>query len=209
MERRSDTSPADSVPPSDPAGSPPPSLQSATAPAGPMICAADPGVETYLRCARCEKPICPKCLIQTPVGSRCRDCADLRRPPMFDIKPMGYARAVGAGIGAGIGGSLLLTLVQSMVPFAGFFGFMLMAGLGYLIGEAVSVAVRRKQGNALGVIAALSVFLGLIVVRAGLLMVAGAPPLLAFSAGAASIAAPLWNALGVLLAAGVAYSRAR
>ncbi len=128
---------------------------------------------------------------------------------MFDIKPMGYVRAVGAGLGAGIGGALLLTLVQGIVPFAGIFGFMLMAGLGYVVGEAVSVGVRRKQGNALGVIAAASVLVGLIIVRAGLLMLAGAPPVLAFSAGAASLAAPIWNALGVLLAAGIAYSRAR
>jgi hypothetical protein len=209
MERPANSSPSDTAPAADLASDPPPSLQSVTAPAGPMFCAADPTVETYLRCARCEKPICPKCLIQTPVGSRCRDCAQLRRPPMFDIKPMGYVRAVGAGIGAGIGGSLLLTLVQSMVPFAGFFGFMLMAGLGYVVGEAVSVAVRRKQGNALGIIAAVSAVVGLIVVRAAFLMLAGAPPLIALSTGAASIAAPLWNALGVLLAAGVAYSRAR
>lgn len=184
-------------------------LEAATAPAGPMQCANDPGVETYLRCNRCEKPICPRCLIQTPVGARCRDCAQLRRHPMFDIKPMGYARAVGAGLAAGIGGSLVLTLFQSMMPFGGLFAFMLMAGLGYVIGEAVSAAVSRKQGNAIGIIAAASVFIGLIVARAALLMLGGAPPVVALSAATASIAVPLWNALGVLLAAGIAYSRAR
>jgi hypothetical protein len=209
MERPVNAQPTDLDRPSDAANAPLPTLQSVTTPAGPWPCATDPSVETYLRCGRCEKPICPRCLIQTPVGSRCRDCAQLRRPPMFDIKPLGYVRAVGAGLGAGIGGALLLTLVQGMVPFAGLFGFMLMAGFGYVVGEAVSVAARRKQGNPLGVIAAVSVFVGLIVVRAGLLMLAGAPTLLAFSAGAASLAAPLWNALGVLLAAGLAYSRAR
>jgi hypothetical protein len=190
-------------------GKPPPTLQSVTTPAGPWPCATDPSVETYLRCGRCEKPICPRCLIQTPVGSRCRDCAQLRKLPMFDIKPMGYVRAVGAGLGAGIGGSLLLTLLQGAVPFFGLFGLLLMGGFGYIVGEAVSAAVRRKQGNALGVIAAVSVFVGLIATRTALFMLSGAPLSLAIMAGASSIAAPLWNALGVLLAAGIAYSRAR
>ena len=47
-----------------------------------LHCAAHPQVETYLRCGRCETPICPRCLIQTPVGSRCRDCAQIRKLPI-------------------------------------------------------------------------------------------------------------------------------
>ena len=34
-------------------------------------CAEHPDVETGLRCGRCETPICPKCMIMTPVGARC------------------------------------------------------------------------------------------------------------------------------------------
>src|SRR3989304_4969303 len=33
-----------------------------------MQCATHPGVETELRCATCGKPICPDCLVGTPVG---------------------------------------------------------------------------------------------------------------------------------------------
>ena len=40
-----------------------------------MQCAKHPDTETQLSCARCEKAICPKCLVHAPVGIRCRDCA--------------------------------------------------------------------------------------------------------------------------------------
>src|SRR5215218_627746 len=148
---------------------------------GPWPCAADPRVETYLRCGRCDTPICPRCMIQTPVGSRCRQCAQLRKLPMFVLRPQDYLKAVGAALGGGIGGAIVLTLILAMVPFAGFLRLFLMAGYGYVVGEAVSKATGNKSGNVLGVIAALGVPLGMILAQAGFYMVNGAPPLLAIA----------------------------
>src|SRR3954465_11602507 len=87
---------------------------------GPWPCPTDSNVETYLRCGRCEKPICPRCLIQTPVGARCRDCAQLRKLPMFQVGPVDYLRGAGGGLAAAIGGGLALTFLQRLVPFVGF-----------------------------------------------------------------------------------------
>lgn len=39
-----------------------------------LECAKD-GVATRLRCARCEAGICPACLVRTPVGYACGNCA--------------------------------------------------------------------------------------------------------------------------------------
>jgi len=176
---------------------------------GPWPCAADPRVETYLRCGRCEKPICPRCMIQTPVGSRCRDCAQLRKLPMFVLSPLDYLKAIGAALGGGIGGAIVLTLVLDLVPFAGFLRFFIMAGLGYVVGEAVSRATGNKQGNVLGVIAALGVPVGLIAAQAGLYMVGGAPPALAVAGASVGLFRSIWTLFGLLVAAAVAYSRAR
>jgi hypothetical protein len=176
---------------------------------GPWRCAADPSVETYLRCGRCDKPICPRCLIQTPVGARCRECARLRRLPMFVLGPLDYLKALGGALGAGIGGAVVLTLLLSMVPRVGFLGIILMAGLGYVVGEAVSLATRRKRGNILGVIAALGVIFGLIAAHAGLFILGGAQPLVAFAAASASLVLSIWNLLGLAVAAVIAFSRAR
>ena len=178
-------------------------------PVGPMRCAADPSVETYLRCGRCEKPICPRCLIQTPVGARCRDCAQLRKLPMFQIGPIDYLRAIGGGIAAGTGGGLALTFLQMMVPVFGMLSLMFLAALGYGVGTAVALSTRRKQGTVLGVIAAFAVPIGVALARAGILMINGSQPLTALAFGFVSQLGSAWNLLGLLLAMGIAFSRAR
>src|SRR5258708_39626000 len=39
-----------------------------------LYCANHPTVATSLRCNRCNKPICSKCAVLTPVGYRCKEC---------------------------------------------------------------------------------------------------------------------------------------
>ena len=50
-----------------------------------MKCAAHPDTETGLSCGRCDTPICPRCLVETPVGARCRKCANVRRLPTYSV----------------------------------------------------------------------------------------------------------------------------
>ncbi|MEU8881542.1 rhomboid family intramembrane serine protease [Streptomyces hydrogenans] len=40
----------------------------------PPHCYRHPGTETGIRCTRCEKPICPECMISASVGFQCPDC---------------------------------------------------------------------------------------------------------------------------------------
>jgi len=42
---------------------------------GAWFCTKHTKVVTRLRCGRCEAPICPKCTVYTPAGTRCRACA--------------------------------------------------------------------------------------------------------------------------------------
>ncbi|WP_326598096.1 rhomboid family intramembrane serine protease [Streptomyces sp. NBC_01803] len=37
-------------------------------------CYRHPDRETGIRCARCDRPICPSCMISAPVGYQCPDC---------------------------------------------------------------------------------------------------------------------------------------
>ncbi len=41
-------------------------------------CYRHPGRETNVGCSRCARPICPDCMISTPVGMRCPECARQR-----------------------------------------------------------------------------------------------------------------------------------
>ena len=117
-----------------------------------MKCARHPDIETNLRCGKCGQPICPKCLVQTPVGARCPDCAAMKRLPVYRVPASYYARATGAGFAAGAA----LGAVWPFIPLGGFLLLIIAAGIGYLIGEAISLSVNRKRGPGLQVIAALS-----------------------------------------------------
>src|SRR5919206_3470939 len=91
----------------------------------PAFCASHPRVETYLRCGRCDRPICPQCLVQTPVGARCRDCARIRRLPTYDVPPRFLLRGAAAGLAAATAGAVVLRFLPSF----GLFGFLMLGGL--------------------------------------------------------------------------------
>ena len=98
-----------------------------------MQCATHPNVETELSCGRCEKPICPRCMVHTPVGARCRECAQVRRIPTYNMSSTTFVRAAGAAIagGIGIGGVWAFFNVISYI----FYGVIAGLAIGYLIGE--------------------------------------------------------------------------
>ena len=127
-----------------------------------MRCATHPSVETELACGKCGKAICPRCLVHTPVGARCRPCANVRRLPTYNISPEFLARAAAASAlaGAALGGLWGFLLPWSIGLY---FGVVIGLGLGYLIGEAVSIATNRKSGTPFQAIAALGVILAFLI----------------------------------------------
>lgn len=114
---------------------------------GVVACTRDPEVQTALRCSRCETPICPKCLVQTPVGARCRDCARISRSPVYTLGSSEIIRAAAAAIILGVVMGLIWGLV--LLPFSfGFFSIFLGAGLGYVFTRALEFSTGRKRGPA-------------------------------------------------------------
>src|SRR3954466_8696265 len=96
-----------------------------------LRCARHPNVETVLRCGKCETPICPRCLVPTPVGARCPTCAQVKRFGML-VKPAEMAKAILFGVSAGAIG----TIIVSFIGILGLLGYMVM---GFVVGEAVSI----------------------------------------------------------------------
>ena len=121
-----------------------------------MKCATHTDVETGLACGKCGTPICPKCLVETPVGTRCRKCANVRRLPTYSITPVQYLRAVAAGVGIAIAVGIAWAWLRIAVdiPFLGFMtALLLAAGAAYVIAEVVSRVINGKRGTPLQIIA--------------------------------------------------------
>src|SRR5579871_5001174 len=108
----------------------------------PRYCMRHPKVETLVSCAGCGGPICTKCMIPTPVGYKCRNCAQLRRAPQYSMSGRHYARVIPGALLLAVGMGFLL----SFSPVLGLFG-------GLIVGVLVGAGLRRisgyKQGYAM------------------------------------------------------------
>jgi len=118
-----------------------------------LRCARHPGTETVLRCGRCETPICPRCMVETPVGARCPNCAGVKRFRML-LKPSELFRAVGYGIAVGAIGTFIYTLIPFLGPL------IIFAIVGFGVGQAVSIGANRKRARELAPIAVACLFVG-------------------------------------------------
>ena len=127
-----------------------------------MRCATHPDVETNLRCGKCGQLICPKCLVQTPVGARCLDCAKLYKLPTFRVTTQYYLRAVGTAVGMAIVCGLMWGLIIGLFRIF-YLNLLLAPGVGYAIGEVVSLSVNRKRGTRLAIIAGTAVAISYLV----------------------------------------------
>ena len=116
----------------------------------PQRCARHPDTETFLRCGRCDTPICAKCAVQTPVGARCRACSGVKRIALL-VKPAELARAAAVGLAAAAVGSALLEFVQQLIRIN--FSLIGPLAVGFLTGWATSNAAHGKRARELGVTA--------------------------------------------------------
>jgi len=127
-----------------------------------MRCATHHEVETNLRCGKCGKPICPKCLVQTPVGARCPDCARLSRLPTYRISTQYYLRAAGTGLGTAIFCGVIWGAIEWIIPFFSF-NLLLAPAAGYAIGEVISLSVNRKRGTGLAIVGGIAVVISYLI----------------------------------------------
>ena len=127
-----------------------------------MKCATHPKVETNLRCGKCGKPICPKCMVQTPVGARCPECARLYKLPTYRVSTLFYLRAAGTAFGMALVTGVIWGVVNQFIPFF-YLNLLLSAGVGYAIGEVVSLSANRKRGRGLAVVAGTGVAISYLV----------------------------------------------
>jgi hypothetical protein len=122
----------------------------------PIYCTNHPNTETLLRCNKCGRPFCIRCLERTPVGYRCKECLSNQRAGYYTATSADYAVAVvvgtivsmvGGGIAAVIGGFFLIAIFYA--PFAG-----------GIIAEIIRWSIQKRRGHYVWLVACASVVLG-------------------------------------------------
>lgn len=145
--------------------------------ADPVTCANHPSVATNVRCSKCGKPICTSCMIETPVGLRCRECAQLRRLPTYEVSHQQYLKATGTAAGLGLALGVGWIFLRGFPFLGGYLSFFIALAVGYVMGEVISLSVNRKRGLGLQVVAAVGVFISYLVSRMPILAVLAMPSL--------------------------------
>lgn len=97
-------------------------------------------------------------MIHTPVGIRCRECANIKTLPTYTVSPAYYVRGLGVGLLAAVIPGALWGLFPA-------FGFWLALIMGFGVGETVSWATNRKRGPGLQVVAGVAVIVGIALSR--------------------------------------------
>ena len=118
-----------------------------------LFCANHPQTATSLRCNQCNKPVCPKCVVRTPTGYRCKECVRGQQKIFdtaywYDYLSSFVITAILGYIGA------------YLIPKLGFFTIFLAPIAGAAIAEAVRFIVRRRRSRYLPMVATLGAVFG-------------------------------------------------
>ncbi len=163
-----------------------------------MVCYNHPDRETYLRCNRCNRPICTQCAVLTPTGYRCKECVRGQQK-IFET-----AQTLDPVIGFVIA-AVLAFLGSYTARIMGFFTVFLAPLIGLGITEAVRFAVKKRRSRALFLVSTAGAFLGSLPFLA-----TGLITLFVFLSSGGSLVAfvPLiWQALYTFLIASTVYYR--
>lgn len=126
-----------------------------------LYCVNHPKVETRLRCNRCGSPICPKCVVRTPVGFRCRQCIKGQQAVFYSATPLDYVIAVVIGLVA----SVIAAFIAGAVGI--FFTFFVAPVAGGIIAEVVRWATGRRRGRWMWLVVSACIVVGALVAALG------------------------------------------
>lgn len=119
----------------------------------PLHCYRHPDRETWVRCGRCDQPICMKCAMDGPVGLRCKTCGKPTRDALASMRStqilVAAVLALGGGAIVGYAGSAI-----------GFFGLVVAFFGGGIIAEVIDRAIGIKRGPRILMIAVPGILAG-------------------------------------------------
>ncbi len=115
-------------------------------------CSFHPGTDAVLRCAECGRWICPKDMVDTPVGYKCPICSAQPNSAVRFVKPKQWAYAAASALAAGVLGGVLLGMIMRSI---GLYFFLIPFVFGVAVGEATRRGSGGHRGSALAALAGL------------------------------------------------------
>lgn len=123
------------------------------------FCVNHPETETYLRCNKCGKPVCMKCVQRTPVGYRCKECLGMQRAGYYNATTLDHVIAFGVAIVLGVVGAIAMSLFN-----LGLFSIIIAIFVGPAAGGIVSEVIRRviskRRGRYIALVACAALVAG-------------------------------------------------
>lgn len=114
-------------------------------------CANHPDRTTFVRCGRCDKPLCVDCMVDSPVGKKCRQCAR-NRTHVDEAAPAQLLRGFTAAAAVAIPAGWLMQQFPTLIilPFI----------YGYFVGEVALRAGGRSRSTGMQIATGVAALLG-------------------------------------------------
>lgn len=119
--------------------------------------------DTRLKCNDCEQPVCPKCMVQCPVGVRCKTCSPAAKTSSSgDLNPVMMIKVVCLSFIASFLISFAETAVMMVMPICLLCG-VTAAVTGYFSGKLIYKIANPSDGKQLVPFLIIPLILGFIV----------------------------------------------
>lgn len=175
----------------------------------PTHCANHPAVETSLRCNKCEKYICPKCAVRTPIGYRCKECIRGHQKNFETATTKDFLIVFFLGGALSFLGALATLLITSIIW--GIFVIGLAPTAGVLIGNLLRGIVKGRHSRAMNWTLVVAMVLGplplVFILGLGGLLTALFGGGLDIMTAISSFGPVLWQIVYLIMAAPAAYAQ--
>ncbi len=142
------------------------------------FCTNHPTVETMLRCNKCSRPMCVRCVRLTDVGYRCKECIAGQQAVYFNAESLDYPIAFGVGfIVCAIASPLAGLLLGEMGFFGLWIAVLIGSAAGGVLAELIRRAINRRRGRYLWIAALGGVLLGVLMGNIAIFLFSGFFPL--------------------------------
>lgn len=114
-------------------------------------CTNHPNELTFVKCGRCDQPFCVRCLVDTPVGKKCRPCATNRTH---------LEESTGGQVGLAFLAALVVAVIGGWLVHTVHFIPILAVPFGYVVAEVALRAGKRSRSRAMQVAVGLATLIG-------------------------------------------------